>query len=384
MWGFFDFRHEHYLLNTLGQIVIHWVLRYTSERDSVKMLASENTPQPMSIYNQNEPIPAGHIETLTVSSERLKNNPLGDPHVRQVPVYLPQGYDATKSYPVMYYLAAYTNSGQGVVEWRAFGESIPERLNRLIHEQKMGPTVVVFPECFTRLGGNQYLDAPGMGQYASHIHEELIPLVEATYAIKSGAKHRAVLGKSSGGFAAMRFAMDFPGQWGAIANHSGDAGFELLYQRDFPAVADVLSQFDGDVKKLVNRFWKAKKIMGSHILAMMHICMAATYDEDNVNEWVLPFDLKTCELDQARWQRWLAHDPVKRVEQSVDALKQLQGLYMDCGFRDQYFIHYGMRQLANKLEKAQIEHIYTEFNGTHSGIDYRLDESLPFLYEKIQ
>jgi enterochelin esterase-like enzyme len=338
----------------------------------------------MSIHNQHRAYPQGQIVYLNIESELLQDNPLGDPHVRQVPVYLPADYDAGAAYPVMYYLAAYTNSGAGVIGWRNFGESLPERLNRLIAEGQMGPTIVVFPECFTRLGGNQYLDAPGVGQYASHIHQELIPLVEQTYAVKPGAAHRAVLGKSSGGFAAMRFAMDFPGFWGAVANQSGDAGFELLYKRDFPAVADVLSQFDGDVNKLVKRFWKAKKIMGSHILALMHICMAATYDEANVTEWVLPFDLQTCELDEVRWQRWLAHDPVNRVADSVDALKQLKGLYMDCGFRDQYYIHYGMRQLSKKLEKAGIEHTYTEFNGTHSGIDYRLDESLPYLYENIQ
>ncbi len=120
--------------------------------------------------------------------------------------------------------------------------------------------------------------------------------------------------------------------------------------------------------------------MGSHILALMHVCMAATYDES----LVLPFGLKTCELDQQRWKRWLAHDPIRRVVSHVDALKQLKGLYMDCGFRDQYYIHYGMRQLSNQLEKYAIEHTYEEFNGSHSGIDYRLDESLPFLYECIQ
>ncbi len=219
----------------------------------------------MSIYNQLPTIPSGRVEKLTVSSALLRDNPLGDPHLREMPVYLPHGYDESQSYPVMYYLAAYTNSGQGVVEWRAFGENIPERLDRLIHDEKMGPTIVVFPDCFTRLGGNQYLDSPAMGPYASHIHEELIPLVEQTFAVKQGAKHRAVLGKSSGGFAAMRFAMDFSGMWGAIANHSGDAGFGLLYQRDFPAVADILAQFNGDIEKFIKRFWRAKKVMGSHI-----------------------------------------------------------------------------------------------------------------------
>ncbi|MCF6301314.1 MAG: esterase family protein [Proteobacteria bacterium] len=337
----------------------------------------------MSIYNQKNATKKGRVQYLQIESNLLKGNPLSDPFVREVPVYLPYGYETgNDNYPVMYYLAAYTNSGLGVVQWRAFGESIIERLDRLIEDKKIGPVVVVFPDCFTRLGGNQYLDTPAIGQYASHIHHELVPFIEKNIRIKPGNQHRAVLGKSSGGFAAIRFAMDFAGFWTAVANHSGDAGFDLLYQRDFPVVADVLSQFNCDTEKFINRFWQAKKIMGSHILAMMHLCMAASYDPA-VKEVILPFDLKTCELDQTRWAKWRSNDPVNRVADNSDALKGLNGLFMDCGFRDQYFIHYGMRQLSNELEKHQIEHTYLEFNGTHSGIDYRLDESLPFLYEKI-
>ena len=337
----------------------------------------------MSVFNHKKSHPAGQIKTLPVDSSLLKENALGDPAHRQLTVYLPPGYDESQRYPVMYYLAAYTNSGLGVTGWRNFGESIPERLDRLIAQEKIGPVIMVFPDCFTSLGGNQYLDSGSIGLYASHIHDELIPLVESQLSVKPGAQHRAVLGKSSGGFAAMRFAMDFPGQWGAIANHSGDAGFEVLYRRDFPAVADVLADFNGDIDKFVKRFWRAKKIMGSHILALMHICLAATYDPQE-KEIRLPFDLNTCALDEAAWQQWLNHDPINRVADSTEGLSALNGLYMDCGFRDQYYIHYGMRELAQRLEKHKIKHTYEEFNGTHSGIDYRLDESLPYLYETIQ
>lgn len=337
----------------------------------------------MSIHNHKQTYPSGQLKLLEIESEILRENALGDPSRRTLPVYLPAGYDASKSYPVMYYLAAYTNSGLGVTGWRNFGESIPERLDRLIAKEKIGPVVMVFPDCFTSLGGNQYLDSPAVGQYASHIHDELIPFVEAHIAVKSGAQHRAVLGKSSGGFAAIRFAMDFPDQWAAIANHSGDAGFDVLYRRDFPLVAGVLADFNGDIDKFVKRFWRTKKIMGSHIMALMHICLSATYDPQK--EGIrLPFDLETCALDELAWSNWLAHDPVQRVAASLPGLRALKGLYMDCGFRDQYFIQFGMRELAQRLEKHQIKHIYEEFNGTHSGIDYRLDVSLPFLYENIQ
>ncbi len=338
----------------------------------------------MSIYNHQNNYPKGSLVQFEIASEFLKDNPLKDPHERTVYVYLPAGYDdSQKELPVMYYLAAYTNSGLGMVSWRAFGESLTERLDRLIAEEKMGPTCVVMPDCFTCLGGNQYIDSPAIGMYASFIHQELVPVIENNFNVKKGKDHRAVLGKSSGGFAAMSFAMDFPDFWGAIANQSGDAGFDILYQRDFPTVANVLANYKGDINHFIKRFWKAKKTQGTDILTLMMICMAATYDPHE-DEITLPFDLNTCEIKQKNWQKWLDADPVNKVQYNVEALQMLNGLWMDCGFRDQYMIHYGMRRLSQQLEKHQIEHTYEEFNGTHSGIDYRLDSSLPFLYDKIK
>ena len=58
-------------------------------------------------------------------------------------------------------------------------------------------------------------------------------------------------------------------------------------------------------------------------------------------------------------------------------------MYIDCGFRDQYNLHFGARQLVEKLEKLGITHFYEEFDDTHSSIDYRMDVSLPFLYKSL-
>jgi hypothetical protein len=52
---------------------------------------------------------------------------------------------------------------------------------------------------------------------------------------------------------------------------------------------------------------------------------------------------------------------------------------MDCGFRDQYRIHFGMRRFAKKLKAAKIPFTYEEFDDDHSDVDYRMDVFLPFL-----
>jgi hypothetical protein len=64
-------------------------------------------------------------------------------------------------------------------------------------------------------------------------------------------------------------------------------------------------------------------------------------------------------------------------------LRALRGLYVDCGRRDEYFLHFGARAFVRKLEAAGVAHRYEEFDDGHTGIDYRLDVSLPYLYRAV-
>ena len=67
------------------------------------------------------------------------------------------------------------------------------------------------------------------------------------------------------------------------------------------------------------------------------------------------------------------------VGRHVKALKSLRGIYIDCGWSDQYHIHYGARIVSARLAELGIAHTYEEFPDNHSDIDYRMDTSLPFL-----
>ena len=80
----------------------------------------------------------------------------------------------------------------------------------------------------------------------------------------------------------------------------------------------------------------------------------------------------------------MAFDPLVMLESHADALKSLQGLYVDVGMYDQYNIQYGSRRLADRMSELGIEHHYEEFEGTHSSIDWRLDNSLPFLVNALK
>ena len=119
---------------------------------------------------------------------------------------------------------------------------------------------------------------------------------------------------------------------------------------------------------------------------MMNLCMAATYDPDPRVPlgFRVPFNLESGEAIPGRWQKWRAHDPVNLVGRYRDGLKSLRGIYIDCGWRDQYHIHFGSRLLSARLASAGIRHTYQEFDDNHSDIDYRMDLSLPFLYRALR
>ncbi len=139
---------------------------------------------------------AGNTGTTIVlehDSRILRDNPLGDPHVRRLAVWLPPGYDEGagrgrgRRYPVLYDLVGFTGSGPAHLNWRPFDENVAERVSRLIAEKRMGPAIVVFPDCFTCLGGNQYINSSAIGRYRAGLVSTSRP--EATAA---GAMPEAV------------------------------------------------------------------------------------------------------------------------------------------------------------------------------------------------
>src|SRR3989441_1023044 len=263
----------------------------------------------------------GTVVTLEHASGVLKDNPLGDPHVRKLAVWLPPQYDAGagrgRRFPVLFDLVGFTGSGLAHVAWKNFSDNVPERAARLVHEGRMGPAILVFPDCFTALGGNQYVNSSAIGRYADYLTRELVPFVDREFRTLASRDHRGCFGKSSGGYGAMLHGMKYASTWGAIADHSGDAYFDFVYWHDWPNTLNELAKY------------------------------------------------------RARKQKPGRYDA-------------LRGIYIDCGWRDQFHIHYGSRILSRRLHEAGIEHSYEEFDDDHSDIDYRMDVSLPFLYRALK
>jgi enterochelin esterase-like enzyme len=327
--------------------------------------------------------PQGTIHRFVVESKVLASNRLGDPTARTVDVYVPAGHDG-KGLPLLVDLVGFTGGGPVHTGWKTFTENVPERADRLIASGAMAPCAIAFPDCFTRLGGNQYINSVVVGRWDDFLLTEMVPAVEAKFAC-GGKGRRGVFGKSSGGYGAMVHALLHPDFWSAVASHSGDMGFELLFFQDFPKILRALSKHGDSIEKWMTAFEAAVKPKDDDIHILMDLAMAAEYDPDP-DAYLgirLPFSTDTCEIIPERWANWMKWDPLTLVEKHGAGLKALKALYIDCGDIDQYNLVYGTRRMHRRLTELEVAHTYEEFPDNHSSVDYRMDRSFPILSKAL-
>jgi hypothetical protein len=194
-------------------------------------------------------------------------------------------------------LVGFTSSGLSHTNWVGFRENLPERLDRLIGEQHMPPVVVAFPDCFTRLGGNQYINSASMGAWEDFLLHEMLPAIERRFRC-GGPGRRGVFGKSSGGYGAVTHALRHSDIWSAAACHSGDMGFELCYLPEMPAVLRALAGAGNSIERWWRQLEEAQKYPDGSGQVVNVLAMAASYDPDPAQFFGirLPVTFDTCEV----------------------------------------------------------------------------------------
>ena len=331
---------------------------------------------------------AGRLDRVAIESEALQGNPLGDPHVRPLWVYLPPGYDddADRRYPTIYAIQGLTGQVDMWANRPPHRPTVLERVDSLFAEAGVPPCVVVYVDCWTSLGGSQFLDSPGTGRYHTYLCEEVVAFVDERYRTVPDRDRRGIAGKSSGGYGAMVTPMLRPDLFGALATHAGDALFECCYQPGFPTCARLLREhYDGSYE----RFWEdfrgrpAFRREGDDDL-LNAWCMAACYSTDEDGTVRLPFDAATGRLVDEVWQRWLALDPVRMAPAHTDALRSLRAIYIDSGTRDEWYLDLGAEAFRAALAEVGVTDVRFElFDATHMGIEYRYPIAIRYLAERL-
>jgi len=316
----------------------------------------------------------GRLEMRPFESEVLKGNPLGDPHVREVPVYVPpQGEDG--DLPVVYLLVGFTGRPHSLLDTHPWHSSLVQDLDRAMAAGEHPPHVLVMPDAWTRLGGSQYVNGEATGRYEDYVAEELVPWVDRQYPTNG---RRGVAGKSSGGFGALHLAMRRPGLFQACASIAGDCHFEYGYAADFLNALRGLGRHGGDVDRFLAAFEDGHDLSGDGHAVLNTVAMAACYSGGE-----LPFDLETGARRGDVWERWLAFDPVVASERYAESLRGLELLYLEAGTSDEFHLQFGLRVLVRRLSELAVPHEHVEFEGGHFGLNDRYPGVLRRLVDSL-
>jgi Putative esterase len=328
---------------------------------------------------------AGALNDDLIVSELLRGNPLGDPHERPLLVYTPPGYESEpeRRYPAVYVIQGFTGN---VANWRnraPFRQPFPETADAVFATGQAPPAIVVYADAWTQYGGSQFVDSPATGRYHSYLCEEIVPFVDARYRTIADRDHRAIMGKSSGGFGAMITPMLRPDLFSALATHAGDALYEQCYLRDFGSAVRALRDYNGDIWTWWDDFRSREaftKPGDATLLGLLGVAAAFSADEDGTVH--LPFDSRTGVVRPDVWQRWLDRDPVRMARRYAEALRSMRAIWIDAGTRDEYFLDVGAEAVRAELRAIGVrdEVIRFElFDAAHGGIDYRYPLSLAWL-----
>jgi Putative esterase len=333
---------------------------------------------------------AGRIDEGVVDSALLRDNPLGDPHRRPIYIYLPPGYDdSDRRYPVVYTIQGYTGHVRMWFNREPFRRPYPELADELFATGDVPPAIVVFVDAWTAYGGSQFLDSPATGNYHSYLCDEVVPWVDERYRTIADRDHRAIAGKSSGGYGAMVTPLLRPDLFGALATHAGDALFEVCYQPFFPEIARTLrDEYDGSFEDF--RAGLSGRVFGTresdHDLIEIYGCSAA-YSGNEDGSVSVPFDDTGAVIPEI-WTRWLEMDPVlmARCAKYRDAARSLHSIWIDAGTRDEYHLDLGATAFRRALDGAGVaeENVHFElFDARHGQIGYRYPLALAWLCRRF-
>jgi enterochelin esterase-like enzyme len=333
-----------------------------------------------------------YVRAFEHTSRVLENNPMGDPHVRKIHVYLPPDYSERRRepYPVVFMLAGWSGRGAHyLADGGAFGTSLPDRLDQLIAAKELPPCILVFPDGTTRLGASQYVNSPVNGNYMDYVCDEIVDWVDSRFHTHKSRDYRGAIGHSSGGFGALAFGMMRSDRFGAICSSAGDSWYDYLYTHCIPQTIEAV-RGAGGIEAFVEQFVASPNPLGllgpKAIVAMLNLSMASCYTPNPHVPTIrgdLWFDLETGELVDEPWQRLLSWDPLRMTDRYVAELRSLRWIHLESGTEDEYGLCLGHRQIARKLDKYGIRYAFDEYPGKHSGHHHRMPQRIQRMVQRM-
>jgi ribonuclease HI/S-formylglutathione hydrolase FrmB len=286
---------------------------------------------------------------------------------------------------VIYQIQGFLNDVDDWWNRKAFRPSVPELVDELFSRPDVPAAILAFVDAWTALGGSQFVNSPGTGRYMDYLCQDVTACVDAGFRTIPDRDHRALAGKSSGGYGAMAVSMSRPDVFGAFASHAGDALFEYAYIPDIARASRILrDRYECSYEKFWADFRSRPAFSKSEDFPLLNTyAMAACYSAEADGSVTLPMDPKSGMLRGDVWSRWLELDPVRMAPQKAKALGSMRGIYVDAGTNDEYFLDLGAQAFSAQLGILGIEHVFELFDAGHGAIEYRYPKAWRYLSETL-
>jgi len=317
------------------------------------------------------------LDVIEFSSRVLEDNPLHDPVVRRLAVFVPDQYTNHTALPVVYYLPGYDSSSDDFIRqaesWRAFSQKLADEVT---------PVLLVVVDGRNRWGGSQYLNSPAQGDYADYVCDEIVSRVETRYGITTNRPQRIIAGHSSGGFGALRLGMLRPDLFDGVIALSPDSDFPFTH---LPLVK--LPGVTNASLALIKSYMAPRLAVPfpndgdlTYALGLSAAYAPVGPREPGKFQWLYDANGR---LREEVWQRWLDNDPLTIVQREPNAFHANQSVYLDGAAHDQFGANVGGRKIYEVLRDHAARCTFYEPPGGHMDhLQERLQRGIAWVFHR--
>jgi S-formylglutathione hydrolase FrmB len=293
------------------------------------------------------PTRPGKLEKIRVPGRALEGNLQGNDAVRDVHVYLPNGYDkGRKRYPVIYFLHGYAVTAEIYVNDVL---RLPGAVDTAVSAGAR-EAIIVMPDAFTRFGGSFYSNSPVIGDWETFIAKDLVAYIDGHYRTLAKRESRGLSGHSMGGYGTLRIGMKYPEVFGALYAMSSAVAVSA------PNAEAVQAQYPRMAEGIKNEPRSSTNGIQAQASAWAPNPQNPPYFFD------LPFDAEGKAVPLVA-ERWTANSPLVTVDQNVPSLKRFRGIALDVGDKDG--LEKSNTQFVAALKRLGVAHQYEIYEGTH-------------------
>ena len=296
---------------------------------------------------------SGTDERVKIQSQALAGNLIGDPFERDVSIYLPPSYKASKNrhYPVMYLLHGFTDSNEKWFHTPTHWIQLASVLDRALASPGAHEMIVVMPNAFNAFQGSMYSSSATIGDWEGFISRELVTFIDGRYRTLAQKESRGLAGHSMGGYGAMRISMKFP------------EVFSSVYLLSPCCMSPNLTPRPGSRADTVKELADVDK---ADFGTKAQLASAAAWSPNPKNPpFYFDLPIKNGEIQQHVIAKWAANAPLAMLDQYIPNIKRLKALAFDAGNEDRG-IAATNKELDKRLTEYGIPHTYEEYIGTHT------------------